>query len=182
MRAMTSAHLRSAFGGESMAHMRYMLWREKARQEGFPNVARLFDAISAAEHVHAGNHFTVLQACCGPFDVTAGGGFGLGSTSENLQGAYEGEMHEVEEMYPVYLEAARQQGEKEALKSFHYALSAEKIHAAMYAQAKAVVDKGKDIELQTVYVCPTCGFTHEGDSPDKCPICAATKDTFLSFA
>jgi len=53
MNAMTVQNLRSAFGGESQAHMRYLIWADKAEKEGFPNVGRLFRAISFAEQVHA---------------------------------------------------------------------------------------------------------------------------------
>jgi rubrerythrin len=181
MHDMTASHLRSAFGGESMAHMRYLVWADKADKEKLPNVARLFRAISAAEQVHASNHFNVLKDLAGPADVTAGGGFGLGTTSANLQGAMEGELHEIEEMYPAYIEVAKLQGEKNAIRSFTYAIEAEKIHAEMYRDAKAVVDSGKDIELGTVHVCKVCGWTHDGEAPDQCPICGAKKKLFASF-
>ena len=39
--AMTSDFLHSAYGGESMAHMRYLHWGVLAEKEGFPNIARL---------------------------------------------------------------------------------------------------------------------------------------------
>jgi len=41
----------------------------------------------------------------------------------------------VNEMYPVYNNAAEFQGEKEAVRTTHYALEAEKIHAGMYTKA-----------------------------------------------
>lgn len=182
MREMTASNLRSAYGGESMAHMRYKVWGAKADEEGFPNVARLFRAISYAEQVHATSHFNELRNEAGDFLVAAGAGFGLGSTSENLQGAIGGETFEVTEMYPAYEQTAQLQEEKGAQRSFHYALTAEKIHAAMYEQAKQAVDSGKDIELGTVQVCEACGYTTEGEIPDKCPICGATRDKFKSFA
>ena len=40
--AMTAEFLRSAYGGESMAHMRYLIWSEVAEKEGFPNVSSFF--------------------------------------------------------------------------------------------------------------------------------------------
>ena len=86
MHATTASNLRNAHGGESMAHMRYQLWGKKAEEEGFPNVARLFLAISFAEMIHASNHFYVLgdlfrdALCC------SAAIFGLGNTSQNLQG------------------------------------------------------------------------------------------------
>jgi len=182
MHPMTAENLRSAFGGESMAHMRYKIWGAQAEKENLPNVARLFRAISAAEQVHATGHFNVMRDVAGAFLVAAGGGFGVGTTSENLQNAIDGEMHEVEEMYPVYLAGAKLQAEKGAERSFNYALSAEKIHAAMYQEAKQAVDSGSDVELGPVQICVVCGYTAEGEAPGKCPICAAGRDKFETFA
>ena len=54
---MTSDFLHSAYGGESLAHMRYLTWAKMAEKEGFKNIARLFEAIAYAELVHANNHF-----------------------------------------------------------------------------------------------------------------------------
>ena len=45
---MTAANLRSAYGGESMAYMRYKVWGDKAKKDGYPNVARLFEAVAYA--------------------------------------------------------------------------------------------------------------------------------------
>lgn len=182
MNDMTAAHLRSAFGGESMAHMRYKIWGAKAADDGFANVGRLFEAISLAEQVHASNHFAAMSDIAGDFLVPSGAGFGLGSTSDNLQGAINGELFEVEQMYPVYMESARFQTEKNAVLSFHYALEAEKIHAEMYKAAKMSVDAGEDIQIGTIHICKTCGYTHEGDAPGKCPICGALEDEFVAFA
>jgi len=182
MHAMTAANLRSAFGGESMAHMRYKVWGAKAAADGFPNVARLFTAISYAEQVHATNHFKAMPDEAGAFLVASGAGFGLGPTSANLAGAIEGETFEIEEMYPAYMAVARAQGEKDAIQSIHYAVSAEKIHAAMYTAAKKAVDASQDMRLGPVQICTVCGHTVEGDAPAKCPICSAAKDQFKTFA
>jgi len=178
---MTAQNLRSAHGGESMAHMRYKVWADRAEEEGYQNVARLFMAIAFAEQVHGSNHFRELGDEAGAFLVASGAGFGLGTTSENLQGAIEGEEFEINEMYPVYLNAAQLQKEKGAERSFHYALEAEKIHAAMYREAKQAVDGGKDLELGPVQICDNCGYTHEGEAPDKCPVCGVAKDRFKTF-
>jgi len=124
--AMTADFLRSAYGGESMAHMRYLHWGDLAEKDGFPNIAKLFRAIAYAEQVHAGNHFNELKDQKGDYTVTAGAVFGIGTVVENLQGAINGELHEVEQMYPVYLEAAKFQDEKGAQRSFHFALEAER--------------------------------------------------------
>ena len=181
MNAMTEANLKSAYGGESMAHMRYLLWAEKADEDGFAGVGRLFRAISYAEQVHAGNHFRELATTRGDSLVPAMAPFGYTTTSENLEGAIAGEEFEVEQMYPVYLEAAKLQKERGAQLSFHYALSAEKTHAALFRRAKEAVDAGGDPPLGPVQVCDVCGWTHEGEIPDQCPICRAKKDKFTTL-
>lgn len=179
--AMTADFLRSAYGGESMAHMRYLIWGDIAKQEGMPNISRLFNAIAYAEWAHADNHFRELGKEGGGSAVTAGAEFGVGKTAENLQGAIDGEQHEVDQMYPVYLETARFQKEKGAERAFHFALEAEKIHVKLFQQAQEVAKQGKDMELGTVYICPVCGYTVVDDVPDICPVCGVSKDRFKSF-
>ncbi len=84
-------------------------------------------------------------------------------------------------MYPSYYLVAKDQGEKDAVKSFHYALEAEKIHSDLFAQAKEAVDSGNDYDLKYVSVCEVCGHTVKDGTPDQCPICGASKDQFKEF-
>lgn len=179
--AMTSDFLHSAFGGESLAHMRYLIWAEMAKKEGFPNTAKLFEAISYAERVHANNHFVEIDGDIVDATVAAGGVFGTGKTVDNLQGAINGEVHEVEQMYPVYLNTAVFQEEKGAERSFHFALEAEKIHIDLFSQAQKAAKEGKDMELNSVYICPICGHTILDEAPDNCPVCGAKKELYKEF-
>ncbi len=167
MKEMTKKSLSEAFAGESMAHMKYLIFSEIAEKEGLKNVARLFKAIAYAEFVHAKNHARNL-------------GY-IGKTEENIQTGIDGETFEIEEMYPAYDAIAKLQEEKGAQLSIHYAIEAEKIHAELYKKAKEEVSKGKDIEIPEVYICPVCGYTHIGEPPDKCPICNVKKEEFVKF-
>jgi len=164
---MTEKALNEAFAGESMAHMRYQHFADKAEEEGLGEMARMFRAISYAELVHAGNHLEVLD--------------GIKSTSDNIQTCIDGETFEIDEMYPVYHATAKQQDESGAVRSTHYALEAEKIHADWYKKAKEAVDKGEDVKVGVIQICSVCGHTREGEAPDKCPICGASKDKFRQF-
>jgi rubrerythrin len=179
--AMTSEFLHSAYSGESMAHMRYLIWGDMAAKEGFPNVARLFKAISFAEQVHATNHFREINSDTAGAAVTGGGVFGTNKTADNLRGAIMGEEHEVEQMYPVYLNAAEFQSEAGAKRSFHFALEAEKQHVALFQMALDAVTSGKDIELDAIYICLVCGHTVLNAAPNHCPICGATKQMYQRF-
>lgn len=167
MRKMTEEFLRTAYAGESQAHMKYLIFAQKAKEEGKENLSRLFKAIAYAEEVHATNHFKALGD--------------LGDSMENLESAIHGENFEVEEMYPAYDAVAKLQGEKTAIRSIHYAIEAEKIHAAMYTEAKQAAKEGKDVQYGDIHICPVCGYTVEGDAPDSCPVCNAPKDKFKTF-
>lgn len=167
MRKMTEKVLGEAFAGESQAHMKYLAFSEVAEKEGFKNVSRLFKAIAYAEQVHATNHGKTL-------------GY-IGKTEDNLQAAIDGETYEVEEMYPSFDAIANLQNEEKAHRSIHYALEAEKIHAVLYRQAKERVKEGKDIEIDEIYICPVCGYTHIGKPPEKCPVCNISSSEFKKF-
>jgi rubrerythrin len=167
MKKMTEANLMAAFAGESQAHMKYLNFAEKARRENLPNIARLFEATAYAEQVHASNHLRVLE--------------GVQDTVANLGEAKGGEDFEVDEMYPAYIASAEAQQESKALRSMNWALEAEKLHSQLYGAAKASAEGKQDIGTGNIWVCPTCGFTAEGDVPDICPICGVKHDKFRKF-
>lgn len=179
---MTAANLRSAFGGESMANMRYRYWGGKATKEGYPNIGRLFEAVAFAEWAHARNHFAELGELHGDFLVASMGGFGDSRTEDHLQWAIEGENYEIEEMYPSFKVVAEMQGEKKALRSINYALAAEQNHSDLFGKALAMLRQGHDYPDETLFqVCEVCGHTREGEAPDKCPICGAPKNRFHQY-
>jgi len=179
--AMTADNLRSAYGGESQAHMRYRIWAEKAKKDGYTTVARLFMATSDAEQVHATLHFKALKDIFGDATVTSGGGFGLGTTSQNLQGAINGELHEVNQMYPAYIAVAEMQGEKTALQAMKFAIDAERVHAELFTKAKEAVDGGHDLKAEKVVLCPVCGFISLTGEEDTCPLCNAKSSVFVEY-
>jgi rubrerythrin len=167
MRKMTEENVKAALAGESQAHIKYLAFAEKAAAEKLPNVSRAFKAASYSEQVHATNHLKTLS--------------GIGSTRENLLAAAGGENFEVEEMYPAYLAVAQLQGEKTAETYLNWALLAEKIHYGIYQEAQKAVASGGDIGFKPVHVCSNCGFTMEGEAPDKCPVCGVPKSKFVTF-
>jgi rubrerythrin len=167
MGKMTESNLRAAFAGESQAHVRYLIFADKAEKEGYSNVARLFRAFSFAELIHATNHLKDLK--------------GIGSTSENLQAAVDGERFEMEEMYPAYKAVAELQEEKGALRSITWAMEAEKVHFQLYDQAKGAVSGGKDADVGEVHICEVCGWTGTGEKPERCPLCGAKASKIATF-
>lgn len=163
----SKANLKEAFAGESQAYTKYTLFADKAEQEGYSQVARLFRAIAYAERVHAANHLRELG--------------GIGDTAANLKAAFEGESYENTEMYPAFDAVARAEGDKGAMRTIRYALEAEKIHEAMYIAARESVLAGSDMAAESVWVCPVCGHTVIGQPPDKCPVCGAPQAKYREF-
>ncbi len=160
----TKDNLEAAFAGESQANRKYLFFAERADEEGYKRVARLFRAAADAETVHAKNHLRVMQ--------------GIGSTKDNLITAISGENHEFTEMYPDFINQAEAEGNKRAANSFDLANKVEQIHHGLYEAALAKLDKEVGGELKPFYVCQYCGNTVEGKAPDKCPICGVPKRMF----
>jgi rubrerythrin len=158
----TNDDLQAAFAGESQANRRYLAFARKADQEGHKSVAKLFRAAAAAETVHAHNHFRNLG--------------GIQATSENLKAAMAGENHEIVTMYPEFIADAEADGNKKALTSFQWAYEVEKEHYALFKQAlEKLGEEAADIEI---WVCGSCGHTHIGVPPEKCPVCGASRAKF----
>jgi rubrerythrin len=160
----TEQNLEFAFAGESQANRKYLFFADKADEEGYKRIARLFHAAADAETVHARNHLRVMQ--------------GIKSTKENLLTAIGGENHEFTEMYPAFIKQAGTEDEKKAADSFDLANKVEQIHHRLYGDALSRLEKGEAVELKPFYVCQYCGNTVEGEAPEKCPVCSAPKRMF----
>ena len=154
--------LMEAFAGESQANRRYLAFAQQAEKEGYHQVAKLFRAAAEAETVHAHAHLRALK--------------GIKTTAENLQEAISGETHEFMTMYPEMIAAARDEGHRAAERSFKYANEVEKVHADLYKQALANLDKRAEVDY---YVCSVCGYTCENEPPEKCPVCSTKAKQFF---
>ncbi len=158
----TDENLQAAFAGESQANRKYLAFAKKADQDGYSQVARLFRAAAAAETIHAHNHLKVLGE--------------IKTTEENLKAAIAGEHYEAVTMYPDFIKTAEAEGEKRALSTLCWAMEVEKVHESLYR--KALEALGAAQQEFDYYVCPVCGYTHEGSSPEKCPVCGTSGKKF----
>jgi rubrerythrin len=157
----TTDNLKDAFSGESMANRKYLAFANKAEKDGYKQIAKLFRAAAAAETVHAHNHLDILDE--------------VKSTNENLQEAINGETFEFEQMYPGYIEEAKEEEQTKASWSFDVANKVEKIHADLYQKALDNLGNNEEVDY---YVCQVCGNTVENEAPDVCPICGSPKSKF----
>jgi rubrerythrin len=171
----TLANLLDAFNGESNAHARYLAFAAKADADGWHGIASLFCAAAYAEHIHAGNHARVIKQLGGAPHANIQNAE-VRSTLENLRVALGGELCEIQTMYPEFIAAAEGASKEAALRTFRWALEAEKTHARLFAEAIALVEGGNKeswaATQRAFYVCPACGYTSESpDEHERCPIC-----------
>lgn len=163
----TLENLMTAFVGEAQANRKYVAFAKKADDDGYPQIAKLFRAAAAAETIHALNHFRTMG--------------GVKSTAENVQEGIAGENYEVVSMYPPMLAEAEAAGDKLAARTFRWAVEAEKTHEALYRKAADMLAAGSDMPEGDYYVCPVCGYTHEGPMTEKCPVCGVAAEKFEKF-
>jgi rubrerythrin len=163
----TSENLKSAFAGESQANRRYLAFANKAEDEGKPQIAKLFRAAAEAETIHAHNHLRVLGE--------------IGSTQDNLKAAVSGENYEHTQMYPGFIDEAKNEGNNDAARSFDWANQVEQIHEGLFSKASEAMDSGQDMEEKAVRVCPVCGNTFVGEVPGMCPICGTEQSRFMTI-
>ncbi|MBK6588287.1 MAG: rubrerythrin [Acidobacteria bacterium] len=175
----TLENLQTAFNGESNANAKYLAFAKKADDEGYTKVGSLFRAAARAEEIHKNNHAEVIKKMGGSptADIKAAE---VKTTAENLKGAIEGETYERDKMYTEFMTEARSSGNKEALRTFNFAKTAEGEHAKLYADALANLADWKGGKA-TFFVCSTCGYTTMDADLQKCPVDFTPKEKFESI-
>lgn len=156
----TEKNLLAAFAGESQARNKYTYFASRAKKDGFEQISAIFQQTADNEKEHAKMWFKELN--------------GIGSTSENLAAAADGENYEWTDMYEGFAKTAEKEGFIDLAKKFRLVAAIEKRHEERY---RALL---KNIEMQEVFSrsevkvweCRNCGHIVVGEkAPDKCPVC-----------
>jgi len=156
--------LNQAYVGEAKAALRLKVYAQKAEQEGYQQIARLFRVIAFSEEIHGARALRVLKE--------------IKSTEENLAASFESEKRVAEIAYDQFVKMAEEAGDKGALLHFSQSRDVEETHAKLYKQAMANFMEERET---TYYVCKVCGYVADGLPPDECPVCGAKKEQFVSF-
>ena len=176
----TEKNILTAFAGESQARNRYTYFASKAKNEGYVQIAHIFEETADQEKEHAKRLFKFLQG--GEVEVVAAFPAGvIGTTLENLRASAAGEHHEYTEMYPDFAKVARQEGFEEVAKVFEAIAVAEKQHEKRYVELAANIEAGRVFarDGKEKWRCRNCGYVHEDNgAPDVCPACQHGKAHF----
>ena len=158
----TEADLATAFAGESEARNRYDFYAKKAREDGYEQIAAIFEETAKNEEAHAKIWFGLLNG-------------GEKRTPENLLSAAEGEKYEWTEMYKKFAEDAKNEGFERISALFSMVAKIEKTHEERYRKLLSALENGEVFtkDGERVWICRNCGHIHTGkEAPAVCPVCA----------
>jgi rubrerythrin len=169
----TEKNILTAFAGESQARNRYTFYADKAREEGYVQIADIFAETANQERAHAERLFGFLKG--GEVEIQAAFPAGVvGTTAENLRAAAAGEHYENTEMYPGFAKVAREEGFDAIANTFEAIAVAERQHEKRYVALAENVEGGTVFKKDrpVVWRCIYCGYLHEGpEAPKACRAC-----------
>lgn len=179
----TEKNLLKAFAGESQARNKYTFFAEKARKEGYRQIASIFLETAGNEKEHAEIFFKYLEG--GDVEIKAVYPAGkIGDTEENLLAAAEGEKLEWGTLYPDFKKKAGKEGFDEIAVSFQEIAEVEEQHEKRYRKLLENVRKNKVFtkDKSVKWKCRNCGYVHEGKTaPEKCPACKHAQSFYELF-
>lgn len=169
----TEQNLLKAFAGESQARNRYEFFAKVAMEEGFNQIASIFQKTADQEKQHAKRFFSFLEG--GDTEITACYPAGkIGSTAENLKAAAMGENEEWTKLYPEFAQIAMEEGFPQVATAFKAIAKVEAEHEKRYLKLLKNVEDGTVFRKgeRVKWVCANCGYVHEGEKAlDNCPAC-----------
>ena len=178
--ARTEHNLLASFAGESQARSRYTLFAEKAREEGYEQIAAVFMEPAEQELSHARQFFRLLEG--GTVEITAGYPAGVvGDTKKNLAEAAAGEREEWGDLYENFAKTAQDEGFPQIANTFRLVAKVEQVHEARYVKLLERLESGTEFEEPEPieWQCRRCGFTITAKAaPKRCPVCGADQGWF----
>ncbi len=173
----TEQNLLKAFAGESQARNRYEFFVKKAKQEGYEQIAAIFQETANQEKEHAKRFFKFLEG--GMTEITAAYPAGkIGTTAENLKAAAEGENEEWTTLYPAFAETAKEEGFPEVATAFKMIAKVEAEHERRYLKLLQNISEDKVFmkDGKVWWKCINCGYVYESEKAmETCPACQHSK-------
>lgn len=169
----TEKNLLKSFAGESQARMRYTYFASIAKKEGYVQIADVFEETANQEKEHAKRFFKFLEG--GELEITACFPAGkMGTTTENLLAAANGENEEHTKLYPAFADIAQKEGFAEIASAWRCISVAEKQHEKRYRDFLNNIETGQVFARaeETTWRCRNCGYLHSGkEALEQCPAC-----------
>ncbi len=169
----TAKNLHISFAAETQARTRYDFFANKAIDEGFIQIAKIFDETAKQEFEHALRFFKFFNG--GELEMKWVFPTGvIKDTRSNLLSAAALEKYVSEDMYAKFAKIAEKEGYERAADTFNNIIVSEKHHEKLYLELaeNIATDKVFKKDEERVWRCLSCGYLHTGKkAPEKCPAC-----------
>lgn len=176
----TAKNLLTAFAAESQASTRYKFFSQRAHEDGFAQISKIFQETSDQECEHALRFFKFFNG--GELEINWKFPAGvILDTHANLISAADLEHYIHTEMYPGFSKIALEEGFQRAADTLDAIIVAERQHEKIYRELAANIAKKRVFtrEEEKNWRCLSCGYIHIGKSaPDKCPACVKPASYF----
>ncbi len=169
----TAKNLHISFAAETQARTRYDFFADKAMDEGFIQIAKIFNETANQEYEHALRFFKFFNG--GELEMKWVFPTGvIKDTRYNLLSAAALEKYVSEDMYAKFAIIAEEEGFERAVDTFNNIIVSEEHHRKLYLELADNIAKDKVFQKddERVWRCLSCGYLHTGKgAPEKCPAC-----------
>lgn len=168
----TEKNLYKTFAGESRATVKYLIFAEIARCEGYRWIAEIFEETASNEKAHARE---VLKDYLNK----------TGTTEENLLDSARGEHDETSKMYKEFEEIAKEEGFNDIEHFYKELREVEESHYERYSKLLEKIKEKKVFKGDEVkqWKCMNCGYIYEGiEAPEHCPLCGYPRSYFKPYS
>jgi rubrerythrin len=169
----TAINLHTSFAAETQARTRYDFFANNAWDEGYVQIAKIFEETADQEFEHALRFFKFFNG--GELEIKWTFPTGvIKDTRANLLSAAALEKYVCEDMYAKFAIIAKDEGFERAEDTFNNIIVAEKHHENLYLELaqNIATDRFFKKDEEQVWRCLSCGYIHTGKAaPKKCPAC-----------
>ena len=153
-------NLEAALAEETMAWEKYVCYAATAKQEGYEQIAAIFNETASNEKEHAEIWLRLLG--------------GIADTATNLRSAADGEHYERSDLYETFAKTAEEEGFAELAAKFRMVGAIEQTHEERFRALLQNMETGAVFQKENsvTWQCRNCGHTVNGTAaPETCPVC-----------
>jgi len=157
----TQANLLTLFTRFADSNRRCFAYGRKALDDGCPNTARFFHALTRSYSIQAANMLKRAGA--------------IQSSAENLKQILIEEREMCLDVLPDYISQARAEGDNAPRIAFEWSQGSGESLADLFEEVLRQLVHDHDCDINELHVCAICGYLVKGEAPDVCPNCGVNK-------
>jgi len=186
-RPATITVMREVLARELLAEARYVAFAQRAREDRYPHIARLADALALSESIHVRNCRKILADLGVPSKAEVPA-VTVADTRTNINLASSAELDEIDNKYPEFLARVGPEGYRPAIDDLTHSWEAEKQHRKLIERLVGASGALFPLLARTIegnprdyFICGNCGSTLFEMPKYHCPICSFPASGYLKL-